>query len=654
VSAAVGSRADAPARTLLRALDFVAPLRLRAVGKVLLMLATIVPLVLVPWPGKIVIDHVIEKAPLVAAHYPFFVRPFAAFLEGRTPVEMLLWTLALQFVLLVTVGAFGSGTRERDEADAYLGSGYDTQTRSENEANAGFSLAGGLLGWLDFRFTLRLTQDLNHHYRARLFESLQRLPMSAFDDERIGDAVYRVMIDTPSITAAVWRILLTPVATPAVIAASALALRFAYGDHPLLTWAALGSLPVALLATFPLAGSLRRRSRSSREAGATTTSGAEEGLAQVLAVQSLGAGSRESSRFDRDSWSSFGAYRAVVRTGIAAFLLGLLPGSALAGWAFLYTANLVIAGELSRGDFLVVFAYYAQAAFAAVALGAMWFQLQDAATGLERAFAFLDLPGEVDPPDTPALAPIRREVRFEEVGYRHADGTPALADVSFVARVGELVAVVGPAGAGKTTLAHVLPRYLEATAGRVCVDGVDVASVSRASLRAQVSYVFQETWLFDGTVAENVRLGAPDASDERLRQALRLARAEDFVAGLPQGLDTRVGRAGSRLSVGQRQRLTIARALVRDTPILILDEPTSALDPETEQALVTSLREIGRDRLVLVVAHRLSTIRAADRVLVLEAGRLVEEGTPGELLARPGGAYRRFVELQRSRVEREV
>ncbi|MEB2344339.1 MAG: ABC transporter ATP-binding protein [Deltaproteobacteria bacterium] len=634
------------ARTLARALRFVAPLRVRVLGKLALVLASVVPLVLVAWPGKIVIDHVIEGRPVVPASYPWFVRPFAAALEGAGALEILLWTLAAQLVLLVVVGALGAGGRERDEADAWLAGGHDTQTRTENEANAGFSLAGGLLGLWDVRYTMRLTQDLNHHFRARLFERLQALPMRAFDDERIGDAVYRVMIDTPSITSACWRILITPIAAPVVIAMAAAALHFAYGDQPALVWAALGALPVAFLATLPFAASMRRRSLGSREAGSVTTSTAEEGLAQVLAVQSLGGGGRERGRFDRDSWQSFGRYRAVLRTGIAAFLLGLVPGAALAGYAFLHAIDLVIGGTLSRGDFLVVFTYYTQAAIAALSLGSLWFELQGASAGLERVFGLLDLPAEADAPGVPALAPLREGVRFEEVSYRHADGTLAVDAVSFEARVGELVAIAGPAGAGKTTLAHLLPRYLAPSAGRVLADGTDLAAVSLASLRAQVSYVFQETWLFDGTIEENLRLGAPGAGEAAVARALRLARADEFVARLPEGLATRVGRGGSQLSVGQRQRLAIARALVRETPILILDEPTSALDPETEQALVASLREAGRGRLVLVIAHRLSTIRAADRIVFLAAGRLVEQGTHDELAARPGGAYRRFLDLQ--------
>ena len=178
-------------------LRYAAPFRARFAIKLSLLLFSILPLMLLPWPGKIVIDHVIEAVPLDPAAYPFFVRPLLAPLAGADPLTILGWTVAFQLLLLVVVGAFGANFREQDTADAYLASGHDTQTRTENEANAGFSLSGGLLGWLDFRFTMRLTQDLNHHYRSSLFERVHALPMTAFDDERIGDAVYRVMIDTP-------------------------------------------------------------------------------------------------------------------------------------------------------------------------------------------------------------------------------------------------------------------------------------------------------------------------------------------------------------------------------------------------------------------------------------------------------------------------
>jgi ABC-type multidrug transport system fused ATPase/permease subunit len=635
-----------PFDALRRVLRYAAPFRARFAIKLSLLLVSILPLMLLPWPGKIVIDHVIEAVPLDPAGYPFFVRPLLAPLTGADPLTILGWTVAFQLFLLIVVGAFGANFREQDTADAYLASGHDTQTRTENEANAGFSLSGGLLGWLDFRFTMRLTQDLNHHYRSSLFERVHALPMTAFDDERIGDAVYRVMIDTPSITTACHRILLTPIGALAMIGVAAFAMAMSAQSRPELFGAALAMIPVALLASLPLATQMRRRSHDSRAAGSVTTSTAEEGLAQVLAVQSLGAGDQQRDHFDRDSWRSFGAYRAVVRTSMAAFLLGFVPGSVVVGWALMHTADLVITGVLTRGDFLVIFTYFVQAAIAAVTLGALWFDLQGASAGLERVFFLMDQPAERDAANARAFTGLREGLRFDRVGYRYPDGTRALQDIDFEARVGTLTAVVGPAGSGKTTLAHLAARFLEPGEGRVLLDGADARTWTRDSLRQRISYVFQETFLFDGTIAENLRLGAPDASDERLWRALEQARAKHFVSQLPQGLATRVGRGGSQLSVGQRQRISIARALVREADLLILDEPTSALDPETETALVESLHAAGRDRLVLVVAHRLSTIRSAHQILFLEDGRIVESGTHAELLARPGGAYRRFIEVQ--------
>ncbi len=633
---------------LRRVLRYAAPFRARFAVKLAMLIASLLPMVLIPWPGKIVIDHVIEGIPVDPAAYPFFIRPFTELLLGATPLGILGWTAVLQIALLLLVGAFGASAREQDQADAVLASGYDTQTRSENEANSGFSLSGGLFGWIDFRYTIRLTQDLNHFYRASLFERIHALPMTAFDDERIGDAVYRVMIDTPTITSATHRILLTPIGAPASIAIAAAAMAFTVANQPGLVFAALTMIPVALLASLPFAASMRSRSLASRAAGSVTTSTAEEGLSQVLAVQSLGASQHQRDHFDRDSQSSFGAYRAVVRTSMAAFLLGFVPGSIVVGWAILHATDLVISGTMSRGDFLVIFSYFVQATIAAVTLGSLWFDLQAASAGLERVFFLMDQPSDCDTASARPLPALRRGVRFEAVDYRYRDGTIALQNVSFEARVGELTAVVGPAGSGKTTLAHLFARFLTPTGGSISFDDANARDCTIDSLRAGIAYVFQETFLFDGTIEDNLRLVAPDASEAQLHRALEQARASEFILRLPDGLRTRVGRGGSQLSVGQRQRLAIARALVRDAMILILDEPTSALDPDTEAALVQSLREAGRDRLVLVVAHRLSTIRAANQILFLEEGRLVEGGTHAELLARPGGAYRRFVEESHS------
>jgi ABC-type multidrug transport system fused ATPase/permease subunit len=634
-------------RLLARALRYIEPFRGRFAIKLVLGVASLLPLILLPWPIKILVDHVIEGIPIGESLTPLpsLVRLLLDQLAGAPPVTIAIWAIGFQGLLLVLVGAIGTSSRENDHTEAYLSSGHDTATRTENEANAGFSLAGGLLGYFDFRFTIRLTQALNHFYRSKLYERIQSLPMSSFDDERVGDAVYRVMYDTPSITNGCFRIVLTPILSILMILAAVSLLQTTFGDHPKIVWTALAMLPFSLLATIPFAGAVRRRAEQSRKAGATTTSTVEEGITNILAVQSLGGESREKKRFDRDSWESFSTYRGVVRIVLISVVVLLIPVFYVYAQAILYAIDLVIDGVISRGDFVLFISYFLIIAGAAIEVGALWFRVQSSAAGLHRVFFLMDLPSEVDAPGATALETVREGVRMEAVSFRYEDGTEAVAQVDLEARLGQVTALVGPAGAGKTTLAYLLCGYLEPSQGSVSIDGTDLRRLTRASLRDRISFVFQEISLFDDTVEANIKLGRPEASETEVRRAARIAGADGFIQQLPQGYQTPLGRGGGKLSVGQKQRLSIARALVRQTPILVLDEPTSALDPETEIALVKSLREAGRDRAVFVIAHRLSTVRSADIILFVEAGAIIERGTHEELMQR-GGAYCRFVELQ--------
>ena len=639
--------ADTAFSVIVRSLRFVSPFRWQLGVKLGLLLLGGLPGLLLPWPIKVLIDNVIDKRPVDAplVPYPGFIQPFMDLLVGLSTTEILFAVIGAQMVLLFVSGSFGTAGNEQDNTFAGLSEGYDTATRSENQANLGWSFSGGILGIFDYCWTLRLTQAFNHYYRSQLFRRIQTLPMTAFDDERIGDAVYRVMYDTPTITNACYRVLLTPIATPILIGLNLLAMSVAFSAYPFLAWTGLSAVLIALVATMPFAGMLRRRSGESRQAGATTTSTAEEGVSQVLAVQSLGGEKRQRDHFARDSWASFGRFRGVVVAQFLAITVGAVLGTVVGLYVFWRVSGLVIDGALSPGDFAVLFYYYFVIASMATLLGQLWFQLQENAAGLHRVFFMMDQPGE-DDAGTRELLPLRETIRIEDVHYRYPDGTHALKGIDLEARVGERIALVGPAGAGKTTLAYLVPRFLEPASGRVLFDGEDVAHVRHRDLREQTAFVFQENALFDATVEENIRIGNPEASEAEIHEAARTAGADEFIARLPQGYQTPLGRGGGKLSVGQKQRLAIARALVRKARVLILDEPTSALDPETEQRLVESLRAASRDRVVFVVAHRLSTIRSADQICFIDDGRIVERGSHDELMQHEDGAYRSFVELQ--------
>jgi len=241
---------------------------------------------------------------------------------------------------------------------------------------------------------------------------------------------------------------------------------------------------------------------------------------------------------------------------------------------------------------------------------------------------------------------MRGLIRYENVTFGYEPGRPVLENVSLEGRPGEVVAIVGPTGAGKTTLVNLLVRFFDPWSGRLTVDGEDLRSLKYLTVREQVGLVLQEPFIFPFTVAENIAYGRPEATREEIEAAARAANAHDFIARLAEGYDTVIGERGATLSGGEKQRLSIARAFLKDAPVLILDEPTSALDSETENRLVAALREAGRSSVVLVIAHRLSTVRAADQIAFVDGGRIVELGSHEELMGRPAGAYRRFVGLQ--------
>jgi|TARA_Y100000310_G_C20692215_1_gene823079 ABC-type multidrug transport system fused ATPase/permease subunit len=633
---------------LRRTLAFIWPVRRLFIIKFFLMCGSVIPILVAPWPVKIIVDHVILQQPIDDASVPFppFIQPFVDLLVGFSPMEIMAATIVLMAGL---VFAFGAGDEGRQGSIAFFAQGEDTATQTENMISAGWSQAGGIWGLLDLLWNIRLVQGVTHLVRYKLFERLMKLPMQTLDDNRIGDSVYRVMYDTPTFQGLCFDITLTPSIAILTALASLYVMQYSYGDlAPQLIWVGLLSMPAILLVTIPLASPARHASQASRASGAATTDTIEESMSNISAVQSLGNMAREHERFSAASQESFRHFRRVKLVGVSVnFLVGIVGAGMLIYVYFLVTTK-IIDGVLSAGDFMVLMSVYFNVALAAGQLGHLWIDFQNNAAAARRVFLFMDLPSEASADDntSPPLASVSDGVRIENADFTFPDGRQALRAVNFSANVGELIAIVGPTGAGKTTLAYLIPGYYRPNRGRVSIDGEDIANMAADSLRQQVTYVFQEHQLFSETIAENIRFGSPEATQADVQRAATTAGATQFIDQLPQGYSARLGRGGNTLSVGQKQRLCIARGLARNTPVLILDEPTSSLDVEAEADLLDALQQARRNRLLIVIAHRLSTIRSADRIVFMEAGTVLEDGTHTELMARQDGAYRHFVELQ--------
>jgi len=421
-----------------------------------------------------------------------------------------------------------------------------------------------------------------------------------------------------------------------------------YSDWPL-ALVCLTSAPLVVYPLVRLGQRVRRSARRSQEALEDVTHRAAEAFGGHRIVKAFSAEGREAARFD----SVLGRlYRTNMRVTSAVAMLPplmeLIGGLALVG-ALWYGSNRIASGALTAGEFSR-FLFAAFMMYAPIKkLSRVNAGLQQTLAAAHRIFEMLDTHTEVrDRPGAPALERLSRSVEFRHVSFAYDDRPeqPVLRDVSFTVRSGQVAAIVGLSGAGKTTLVNLLPRFYDVTDGAVCIDGVDIRDVSLASLRGQVALVTQDTVLFDDTIAANIAYGRPDGRPDEIEAAARAAHAHEFIADLPAGYQTFIGERGQRLSGGQRQRLAIARALLCDAPLLILDEATSSLDAESELLVRDALATLMRNRTTFVIAHRLSTVRRADLIVALASGEVTEIGRHEDLVGRPDGVYAKLYALQ--------
>ncbi|MCY4656233.1 MAG: ABC transporter ATP-binding protein, partial [Gammaproteobacteria bacterium] len=565
----------------------------RYVTKFILKLGSyILPLTFLAWPAKILVDHVVLGMPVAdAVGYPGYMHWLLSFFEDKSVLEILLWLALIGITLVLTIGSYTTGFE--DETDAGLAQGHDYATQVENKMHGGHSTAGGIYGYIEFKLNTRLTQVLNHTLRAHLFSKIAALSITKLEDQRIGDSIYRVMYDTPQINEIFYEMTHTPGMSIFLYFYSVFIMLNAYPHLPIIAYGTIALFPLWVFISAFFSRIVRRRGQAARAAGSITTATIEEGMDNVLAVQSLGGNAGEQKRFSKDSKESFFRHRAVTILWIFIINLGgILTTLAHVGMTA-YVAHLVIQGVMSPGDVAAIAIYFGYLRGPAFALGWLWIRFQDNVVAMRRVFAMMDLPAE-DQMGTLSLDTVQEGVEMVDVGLTYPDGRRALKGVNLSAKVGEIVAIVGPTGSGKTSLAYLIPRYHMATEGEITIDGVNINDVELDELRSQITYVFQETQLFSSSILDNIRYGREDALMEEVEHVAKVAGIHDFIQALPEGYDTKLGTTTAKISVGQKQRISIARGLLRESKILILDEPTSALDPETEKYLVESLHEAAK------------------------------------------------------------
>ncbi len=483
--------------------------------------------------------------------------------------------------------------------------------------------------------------------RRELFGKVLEMPPGFFTERRTGELTSRLTIDI-GLVQAILSNQLAEFARQGLVLVGSVVLLFVMQWKLMLT--TLGVVPVVVASGFYFGRRLKRMTTSVQDQVADATALAEEAFSQIRVVQGFVQEDHERERFGARIARVVDT--ALRRARTRALFFGMLTFAVFGGVTIVLWqgGRMVLAGDLTPGKLISFLLYSINIAASIGALTTFYAAYQEAIGAVERVFQILESTPEIADPANPVAMPkrVRGEVEFRDVRFRYhtVDGHgPTLDHLSLHIRPGEVVALVGPSGAGKTTVASLLPRFWDVEGGAVLLDGVDIRTIALADLRRAIGTVPQEPALFSGTVRENIAYAHPDATQADVESAARAANAHDFITELPEGYDAVVGERGIKLSGGQRQRIAIARAVLKDPAVLVLDEATSSLDSESERLVEAALERLMVGRSTLIIAHRLSTVQRADRLIVLEHGRIVEQGTHADLL-RKGGIYARLFQMQ--------
>jgi len=572
-------------------LQYMQPYRRQVALLSVLLVSEIVLGALQPWPLAIVIDYVLTPAALGGKTFPASLQPLIAAVTRNS-----------QFVLLIAVVVIGVALNLVNQ----FVSAYGTQVQVDTGQ--------------------RMVYDL----RGKLFAHLTALGLHHHITTSTADAVYRVDVDAYAIENLVMSGLF-PLATSTI----ALAVMFGWLFYMNVTIALLSLtvVPFLYLCLRFYTKTLVNREERVKELEAKLLGRLYETFGAMKLVKSFAREPHELQRYATNGVTTMNARIAITwQQSLFSVVVSAITilGTAL---VVIVGGRFVMTGRLTIGQLTVVISYLAAVYGPLSAIAHTTGQLQGALAGTKRVRAmFALIPETVEAPDAIDAVDIKGEVRVEDVGFTYPNGTRVLHDISFSAKPGEVVALVGLTGAGKTTLVSLIPRFYDPTIGRVTVDGVDVRQYRVRSLREKIAIVLQDPVLFAGTIADNLRYGRLDATDDEIEQAARAAHAHEFIMRLPNGYQTEIAQAGGGLSGGERQRLSVARAILKNAPILILDEPTSSLDSISEEIVFAALRRLRAGRTTIVIAHRLSTVRDADRILVLDGGEIAAQGRHEDLL----------------------